>query len=196
MPLIPLFVLAQSASNQGSQGGPFTIFLLIFLAYFVVRRISRGLSGRRFSYRRIIYSPVLLILLSVLFLFYPQFYLVDVYVLLGFMAVGILVSSRLRHLSSVFTMNGNVMYRSSPVFVGIWAFSYIGRLSIEFIFGISSFLIDAIFLALLSLSAGMYLGEGVNILNKYAEFKKGNGGTGTDSVVTPATMEISQDDFR
>lgn len=82
------------------------------------------------------------------------------------------------------------------MFVGIWAFSYIGRLSIEFIFGISSFLIDAIFLALLSLSAGMYLGEGVNILNKYAEFKKGNGGTGTDSVVTPATMEISQDDFR
>ena len=170
MSIVPYLAYVQTATNPPPEPSYYSIVLLAFVALFVVRRIIRGLNGRRFSYSRIIFRPVLLIALSVIFLFFPVFYFEDVYVLAGFVALGIVIASRLGSLSSIFTKNGILMYKSSPIFVAIWAFSYICRLAIDFILGINSFLLDSIFLALLALSAGMYLGEGVNLSIKYSAY--------------------------
>ena len=166
-----VFTLIAAQNTSGSSVGTpqvyDTILLIIIVLLLVVRRSIRSIRGRKFSKRRIVQRPLLLVILSAVFLFFPVFYQSDlIYFVLSIIA-GTIIGTRLGTLSTVYSDRGEFYYRSSIILTSLWIIMYVSRLVLELFFNVSSYLIDTIFIILLSFSAGLFLGEAINLIEKY-----------------------------
>jgi hypothetical protein len=148
-----------------------TLILIIIVLLLVIRRSLRSVRGRKFSKRRIIQRPAVLIALSVVLLVFPVFYQSDILYFVLSLVAGIVAGTRLGTLSNVYMNEGILFYRSSILLTAIWAVTYVTRLILEVFFNITSFLVDTIFIILLTFSSGLFLGEAINLLEKYKEVK-------------------------
>ncbi|MGC8506129.1 MAG: hypothetical protein ACP5NK_05425 [Thermoplasmata archaeon] len=144
-----------------------TILLIVIILLLVLRRSIRSIRGRKFSKRRIIQRPLLLVILSAVFLFFPVFYQSDIVYFILSIVAGTIIGTRLGTLSTVYSDRGDFYYRSSIILTSLWLVTYVSRLILELFFNVSSYLIDTVFIILLSFSAGLFLGEAINLIEKY-----------------------------
>jgi hypothetical protein len=149
-----------------------TLILVIIVLLLVIRRSLRSVRGRKFSKRRIIQRPAVLIALSAVLLVFPVFYQSDILYFVLSIVAGTVAGTRLGTLSKIYRNEGIFFYKSSILLTSIWVVTYVLRLILELFFNITSFLVDTIFIILLTFSSGLFLGEAINLLEKYKEAKE------------------------
>ena len=158
-----------SPSGQNPQSAYSLIFLAVFMALIVVRRVYRGINGRLYRDSRVFMLPAIYLVLTVALtvpigITNPTYFAVLVLVPLG-----ILIGLRFGGNISFFRKNTLLYYKRSPFILFFWLFSFILRIILEFLYPGN---IEALFIvdALLSLTAGMILGESLHTLAKKKEF--------------------------
>ncbi len=145
------------------------IIVLLFIAFILFRRISRGLNGRTYSKARVLRIPII-------YGIFTSFFLIELlsnlsYALIAIMMVipGLIVGAKFGSLSTIYEENGKIMYRRSPIIMLIWAALFIIRIYYEFFLKpdlFVNFLIDS----LLAMSLGVLMGEAYHLLEKHREF--------------------------
>lgn len=155
------FTTTQASPSPGSFEG-LAIFLVI-IALILVRRIIRGIYGRRYSTGRVLFLPVFYILLTMAFVLFIDLGDRNLYYTLLLMPAGIVIGLRIGGGASFFLKNGEVYYKRSPYIMTVWLASYIARLILLFLYPDNltiAFAVDAV----LSATAGVIVGEAVHLV--------------------------------
>ncbi len=147
------------------------IILLIVIIFIGVRRLQKGIKGRKFRRWRIILFSLLysIITLYVLTLDWGRFgAFIDISVLL-LMVIGFMTGIRYGESVSFFRRGKELYFKRSPIILAIWTASFVVRIIFEFAFprllGYTE-IVDG----LLSFTSGLVVGEIFHILRKKKEY--------------------------
>ncbi|MGC8562000.1 MAG: hypothetical protein ACP5UZ_01865 [Thermoplasmata archaeon] len=140
----------------------------LIIAIIIIFGIFRGLSGRRYTRLRVIRTPALYLLLTLLAVFLTS--LPNIYAQLMILLVPVGIPAGIRFGKDVrfFSRNGVLYYRRSPSILLLWAVALVARTSLE-LFSFRSLLAIIVFNAILSFITGMLVGEAVHILRTNKE---------------------------
>ncbi len=139
---------------------------LIIIVLIVFARLIRNASGRRFSERRLFTLPIMLLVITLLGLIdVPIGYYVYFAALI---VVGLLPGLRWGEGASVYSVDGKLMYRRSPVVLVLWAVSLVARIAIEIAFPSNLYAL-VIVEGILSFESGMIIGESNRLWRKYRD---------------------------
>jgi hypothetical protein len=156
-------------AGQTPQGAYSLIFLVVFMAFIVIRRVYRGINGRAYRDSRVFMLPAIYLILTIALTVPVGLLNPDYFAVLALIPLGIIIGLRFGGNISFFRRNNQLYYKRSPFILFFWLFSFILRIILEFLFpGNTEVLI--IVDALLSLTAGMILGESLHTLSKKKEF--------------------------
>ncbi len=161
-------------TNSYSQLNPELTYFLVIGIILVISSF-RSLKGRRVRPFRLFLRPLIYILLGAVFLVEGFSFIVVVSVISGSL-VGFLLGDRFGSGAEVFVNAGEIFYRRSPIVLGIWLLSYVGRV---FIYqydgtGSSSIFLDVALDFLLFSSAFMLMGESIYVYKEYSRIKNAN----------------------
>jgi len=145
------------------------IIILAFVIYVLIRRIKRGLNGRKFKVSRLFYLPVIYLLLLLFFLeiFIGNIYYLTIIIVLIFL--GILPGYIYGEKVSFFMNNDLLYYKRSPYILIAWAIAFIARIILEIVYPYNitaDFIVDA----LLAVTLGLIIGESIKTYYKYTEY--------------------------
>ncbi len=151
---------------------PFTLsgglqFELI-IGVIVIYGVVRGLSGRKFSRARVIRTPLIYAVLTVVAVFLTSIPNIDAKLMVLLLPAGIPFGVRFGKDVKFFTKNGVLYYRRSPLILLLWAFALIARVSLE-LFSSGTLIAIIAINAILSFITGILLGEAVHILTRKNE---------------------------
>ena len=174
-------------TGSAAQTYPFTptsysglgIFL-VFIVLIVIRRVMRGIYGRRYSTGRVLFLPVFYVVLTLIFV--AAFSATDIYAYYTFLLIpaGAIVGWRFGGGVSFFMKNGEVYYKRSPYILVVWLVSYILRVLLEFLFPSNltiAFGVDAV----LAITAGLIIGEAIHLIRGRRSFNQTPPGTEPDN---------------
>ncbi len=162
------FTATQGSPIPGSYGD-LAIFLAI-IALIVVRRIIRGIYGRRYSTGRVLFLPVFYIVLTLAFVLFLDSGNQYFYYILLLIPAGLVAGLRVGGGASFFLKNGEVYYKRSPYIMVFWLVSYIARLILLFLYPTNleiAFAVDAV----LAITAGLIVGEAIHLIEGRKAFK-------------------------
>jgi membrane protein CcdC involved in cytochrome C biogenesis len=146
----------------------FLLLIVVFLSY----RVYRGVTGARFSMRRVFTVPIIYAGLTILsFLGFPAT-LTDVAVTIIALVAGIFAGLRLGHNVKFYQQNNATYYKRSPFIMILWLVAYVLRFGAEFFIPLSA-TVNLLIEMLLGFSSGLLLGEAIHIYRKYGEHKAG-----------------------
>ncbi len=151
------------------------IVVIAILLLFILRRVYRGIHGRKYRSWRIVFLPFIYILFTS-FLFIIDFRLFPYYYLFASLFLGILgfaIGDRYGEKVSFFYQDGQLYYKRSPVILTIWALAYLFRLYLDFTY-VNIMAVTYIIDAVLAMTTGMLVGEALNILSKKKIFEENN----------------------
>ncbi len=145
------------------------IIILIFVIYVLIRRIQRGMHGRKFKISRLFSLPIIYLLLLPLFLgiFIGNIYYLTIIIILIFL--GILPGYIYGEKVSFFMNNNLLYYKRSPYILITWVIAFIARIVLEIIYPYNitaNFIVDA----LLAVTLGLIIGESIKTYYKYTEY--------------------------
>lgn len=144
--------------------------ILILISLVVVRRIVRGVYGRRYSTGRVLFLPAFYIFLTLVFVIFLNLGDSYIYYTLLLIPAGALAGLRVGGGATFFMKNGEVYYKRSPFILIFWLISYIARLLLDFYFPTNvtvAFAIDVV----LALTAGLIVGEAIHLIKGRKDFK-------------------------
>ncbi|MCL5783086.1 MAG: DUF1453 family protein [Candidatus Thermoplasmatota archaeon] len=148
-----------------------TSFFLVLVALVIARRVLGGVRGRIYSERRVLMIPVIYILLTVLSVAALGYIHEIILGTLALLPAGVLFGSKFGTKVEFFWKNGMIYYRRSPVVLILWLGSFIVRVLLETIYP-GNLQVEIVIDAVLSLTAGLLLGEAMNILGKRKKFNE------------------------
>lgn len=155
-----------------TQGNSLYVFVLI-IAVIVTLRLYRGINGRAFSSARVLRTPVIYVILTLITVVPTGITdFADLGTLL-LIPVGLVIGYRFGVNVSFFEQNGIVYYKRSQVIMFVWLVSLILRLVMEVIYPTSSTAILIVNI-LLTVTTGLVIGEAMNIIKKEKEFREKN----------------------
>ncbi len=163
-------VTSGSTSGAASQLAG-TSFFLVLVALVIARRVLGGVRGRIYSERRVLMIPVIYILLTVLSVVTLGYIHEIILGTLALLPAGVLFGSKFGTKVEFFWKNGAIYYRRSPVVLILWLVSFIVRVLLETIYP-GNLQVEIVIDAVLSLTAGLLLGEAMNILGKRKKFNE------------------------
>ena len=152
--------------------------LLIVIALLVSRRLYSGFNGRVYSRGRVLRTPIIYVILTLLTVFgfgalnvelTSTLILIPAFALLGY-RIGVNVT--------FFERNGTLYYKRSPTIMVIWLVAFIIRFAIEILIPLNTTILLVIDV-LLSSTTGLLLGEAINVMRKRDQYvaQKTEGGT-------------------
>ena len=167
-----------SGFSFGTSGGyEFEIIIGIIILF----GIFRGLTGRKYALLRVLRTPVIYTVLTLIAVFLTSINDFYAQIMIVLLPIGIPVGIRFGKDVTFFMKNGTLYYKRSPYLLLIWAFALIARVSIE-LFSFQSLLAVIIFNALLSFITGMLMGEAIHILRTDEKEKARSGSVFVESI--------------
>ena len=153
-------------------GLPFSIsgglqFELI-IGILIVLGIVRGLAGRKYTPLKVLRTPSIYLLFTLVAVFLTSVPNIYAQLMLLLLPVGIPVGLRFGKDVKFFTKNGLLYYKRSPFILLLWAGALIARVALE-LYSSQSLLGIIVFNALLSFITGMLLGEPIHIFRTKKE---------------------------
>ncbi|WP_297216176.1 hypothetical protein [Thermoplasma sp.] len=139
--------------------------ILFIIALILIRTTIRAFHGRRYSNVRVVRLPAVYIILSVfavLINFAGRFFYYSILLLIP---AGYVFGSRFAGQAQFFYRSDVLYYRRSPVIFIIWLSSFLARIFLQFVLP-DSFVINIIIDSVLSFTAGLLLGESINLIVK------------------------------
>lgn len=135
----------------------------LIVAIIIIFGIFRGISGRRYTRLRVLRTPVIYLILTLLAIFLTSFPNIYAQLMILLLPVGIPIGIRFGKDVKFFSKNGVIYYKRSPTILLLWAVALVARTSLE-LFSFASLLAVIVFNALLSFITGMLVGEAIHIL--------------------------------
>ncbi len=174
--VLTLFWPLVSSATSGSTPSPTsqlagTSFFLVLVALVIARRVLSGIHGRIYSERRVLMIPVIYILLTVLSVVTLGYLHEIILSTLALLPAGVLLGSKFGTKVEFFWKNGMVYYRRSPIVLILWLVSFIVRVLLETIYP-GNLNVEIVIDAVLSATAGLLMGEAMNILGKRKQFNE------------------------
>jgi hypothetical protein len=151
--------------------------LEIIIGVMILYGIFRGLTGRKFTPLRVLRTPTIYSLFTLMAIFLTSIPSIYAQLMILLLPVGIPLGLRFGKDVKFFKKNDLLYYKRSPYILSVWAVALIARVSLE-LFSFQSLLAVIVFNALLSFITGMLLGEAVHILRTKKEHSA-NLGSGT-----------------
>ena len=145
--------------------------LVIIIAIIVTLRLYRGINGRAYSRTRVLRTPVIYVILTLITVVPTGISNIADLGTLVLIPVGLIVGYRFGTNVTFFRQNGIVYYKRSQIIMVVWLFSLIIRLVMEILYPTSSTAILAVNV-LLTVTTGLIIGEAMNIIKKENEFNK------------------------
>lgn len=166
--------------------------VIVVILLLIVMRALRGIKGTKYSARSLFIRPAIYIVLTVVLVFALALWQ-DVFLLLS-IVTGVLLGLFLGKRANIFEKEGQIMFKRSMEVTVLWLVAYVIRIGIDFLFdpafqqllngtgSITSFITSAsafesspiVFVAdlLLAVTAGLLLGEALQLLKAYnAKYK-------------------------
>ena len=137
--------------------------LELIIAVIIIFGIFRGLSGRRYTRLRVLRTPVLYLVLTLIAIFLTSLPNIYAQLMILLLPVGIPLGVRFGKDVKFFSKDGVLYYKRSPTILLLWAVALVARTSLE-LFSFNSLLAIIVFNALLSFITGMLVGEAIHIL--------------------------------
>ena len=174
--VLTLFWPFVSSATSGSTPNPAsqlagTSFFLVLVALVIARRVLSGVRGRIYSERRVLTIPVIYILLTVLSVVTLGYLHEIILGTLALLPAGVLLGSKFGTKVEFFWKNGTVYYKRSPIVLILWLVSFIVRVLLETIYP-GNLNVEIVIDAVLSATAGLLMGEAMNILGKRKQFNE------------------------
>ena len=167
--MVPFASVYIGASTSG--GADTSLFLIVIIAFFVVRRVYRGINGRRFSTRRIFTIPIVYtLLLLTSFISLPVSYLYEASLLLLILP-GIVVGMRFGNAVVFFERDSQTFYKRSQFILVFWLVSLLARETLALLYPsvtLAILLVDG----LLSITTGLIIGESIRLYHAYNDYAK------------------------
>lgn len=159
-------------------------YLVVFVALVLFLRLRRQHSGSTFTTGRIIRTPLIYILLTLLLLASTPT-LDAILITITALLLGMLLGSKLGSRSSVFKEGEKIKYKRSNEIFAIWIIAFVIRLALDFShplntsldFQVTSGNLYYIYVAadaLLAFSAGMLAEEAMHLFKKYKGLDSSN----------------------
>lgn len=143
--------------------------LVVFMVLIAARRIYRGMNGRIYRNSRVFTLPVIYLILTLYSIIPLGFADVNYFYVLILLPLGILLGLRFGGNVTFFKKNNMLFYKRSPFILMFWLASFIVRFSLIFLYPGNTqifIVVDSV----LSLTAGLIIGESIHTLNKRKEF--------------------------
>ncbi|MCL5668140.1 MAG: hypothetical protein M1593_03860 [Candidatus Thermoplasmatota archaeon] len=167
--MIPLASAYNGISTSG--GADTSLFLIVIIAIIVVRRVYRGINGRRFSTWRIFTIPIVYtLLLLTSFISLPVNYLYEASLLLLILP-GIVVGMRFGNAAVFFEQDSQTFYKRSQFILVFWLISLFVRETLALLFPSVTLVIELVD-GLLSLTTGLIIGESIRLYYAYNDYAK------------------------
>lgn len=152
-----------------SLSGDSGIFIVIII--FILFRSYRGLTGTKYSPRALYFTPAIYLVLVVFVLFtYTEYTIIDDIAILIAIIVGAAAGLTLGGGVKFYEQNGSTYYKRVPLIVIIWLAALVFRLAC-YIFFPTIVTLNLAADILLGFTAGLLIGEAININRKYANHK-------------------------
>jgi membrane protein CcdC involved in cytochrome C biogenesis len=164
-------IMLSTLSLGTSYGETEGIYLLVFIALILFLRLRRSVKGQKFKLSRVIYYPILYLVISIYSYYLDQssFVLGLFLILLMF---GTLIGNKIGGNVKFFNKDEKIYYKRSNYISAIWTVSFISRIILEFYYP-QNFEINSIITLVLSFTTGLLIGEGINIYKAYKIHKLG-----------------------
>jgi membrane protein CcdC involved in cytochrome C biogenesis len=167
--MYPLTSVYNSTPTSG--GADTSLFLIVIIAIIVVRRVYRGINGRRFSTRRIFTIPIVYtLLLLASFFSLPVSYLDEASLLLLILP-GIIIGMRFGNAVVFFERDSQTFYKRSQFILVFWLFSLLARETLALLYP-SVTMVILLVDGLLSLTTGLIIGESIRLYYAYNDYMK------------------------
>ncbi|MHB1708297.1 MAG: hypothetical protein ACYCT2_02335 [Thermoplasmataceae archaeon] len=148
-----------------------SLFLIVIIALIVIRRIYRGINGRRFSTSRIFTIPIVYtLLLLTSFISLPVSSLYEASLLLLILP-GIVVGMRFGNAVVFFERDSQTFYKRSQFVLVFWLISLLVRETLALLYPSVTLVILAVD-GLLSLTTGLIIGESIRLYQAYNDYEK------------------------
>lgn len=180
MEIMPLIVHTLSFTSSttpnftpGPNSGVGFLFFIAIIALIVIRRVYRGINGRRYTSGRAISLPVIYLIITFLIVVPLELENPIALTSLALIPVGVGIGYIAGRNVQFFERAGMTYYKRSPIVMVAWLISFIARLVLEFEYPNSfnvAFAIDAV----LAMTSGMLVGEAVDVLRGYSGYKRGS----------------------
>ena len=167
-----MFPFASVNIGTSTSGGADTsLFLIVIIAFIVVRRVYRGTNGRRFSTRRIFAIPIVYtMLLLASFISLPVSYLYEASLLLLILP-GVVIGLRFGNAVVFFEQDSQTFYKRSQFILIFWLISLLVRETLALLYP-SVTLVILFVDGLLSLTTGLIIGESIRLYHAYNDYAK------------------------
>ncbi len=169
-----VFSLTANSTNGNlsfSSGTYDTIFVIVIVSVFIIRRVSRGVNGTAYNIRRVLRPPLVMAFLFVIFSVDLISYPLDLGITILAIVPGAIIGDKLGRLSQVYLQNNIVTYKRNPILLAGISILTIIRLIMEFEVNLANTTLLTLLNALIGLSLGIYLGEFFNIKKKAEELE-------------------------
>jgi hypothetical protein len=158
-------------NTEAQSSGISLILLFVIIIFISSRRLQKGIQGRKFRGWRVIFSPLLylLITLYILIIDWKDFGIYIDISILFILIIGLMTGIRYGESVSFFKKGKDLYFKRSPYIISIWTISFIARITIEFAFP-KSLLYTEIVDYILTFTSGLIIGESFHIITKRREF--------------------------
>lgn len=157
-----------------SQSNVITLTILLIIVIFIIaRRMQKGIQGRKFAGWRIVFFPLLYILITlyVVELDWKDFGIyIDISISL-LLVIGLMTGLKFGGSVSFFKKGNDLYFKRSPYIISIWAVSFIARITIEYVFP-QLLLYTEVVDGLLVFTSGLVVGETFHILTKKKKYEE------------------------